>query len=142
MISPEELSQDKQRLIPQAWIEFFRFAIVGLANTIIDFGLFMLLYTKLGVDPILANIFAFLLAVTNSYFLNSRWTFDSSNHSISKSGFIRFIMISSAGLVISITTIMVLDGYMAVEMAKLLATGLTLIWNFTTSKLFIFNGVS
>ncbi len=142
MIPSEELSQDSQRLIPKAWIEFFRFAMVGLVNTTIDFGLFMLLYAKLGFDPILANIFAFLLAVTNSYFLNSRWTFDSSKHSISLSSFIRFVMVSSAGLAISITTIILLDGYIAVEIAKLLATILTLLWNFTTSKLLIFNGVS
>jgi len=136
------MTRERQGVLPQSVIEFFRFAVVGVINTMVDFGLFMLLYTQMGIKPIMANILAFLLAVTNSYLLNTKWTFDSSKHSISISGFGRFALLSSGGLAISVTTIVLLDGYVSVEIAKLMATGLTLIWNFTASKLLVYNGVS
>lgn len=120
-------------------LEFIRFGLVGVVNTAVDFAVFVLLYRWLGLDPLLANGMAFLLAVTNSYLLNHHWTFRQHNHALSLSGYARFVALNSGGLLIGTLAILLLGGLMSLEYAKLIAAGITLLWNFTSSKLFVFN---
>ncbi len=120
-------------------LEFIRFGLVGVVNTVVDFVLFVLLYRVADIDPLLANGIAFLFAVTNSYLMNHRWTFRRSGGSISLVAYLRFVALNTGGLLIGTTAILLLKGVMPLEFAKLIAAGLTLIWNYTCSKLFVFN---
>ncbi|MGE0748855.1 MAG: GtrA family protein, partial [Rhodospirillales bacterium] len=54
---------------------FVRFATVGLVNLAIDMAIFSALHFGLGVALIPANTVAFVVAVTNSFFMNRQWTF-------------------------------------------------------------------
>ncbi|MES9903054.1 MAG: GtrA family protein [Sedimenticola sp.] len=119
--------------------EFIRFGIVGVVNTAIDFGLFILLFWGLGLEPLVANALAYLLAVTNSFFLNHSWTFRIDNSAISLISYGRFVVFNSFGLFLATLAILFLSDFIRAELAKLLAVGLTLVWNFSTSKLFVFN---
>lgn len=119
-------------------LEFFRFGLVGLVNTSVDFAIFLLLYRGLDADPLAANCIAFLIAVTNSYLLNRHWTFRASSAPLSMANYARFLVVNSGGLVIGTLAILLLKGLLLVEWAKLIAAGLTLIWNFSTSKLLVF----
>ncbi len=116
---------------------FIRFGLVGVINTGVDLGVFSLLYRVADLDPLLANGIAFFLAVTNSYVLNHHWTFRQSN-SISFSAYTRFVVLNIGGLLIGTLAILMLGEFMALEFAKLIATVVTFIWNFITSKLFVF----
>jgi putative flippase GtrA len=120
-------------------LNVLRFGLVGVVNTAVDFAIFVLLYRWAGLDPLLANGMAFVLAVTNSYLLNHRWTFRRHNRALSFSGYARFVALNSGGLLIGTLAILLLGRLMPLEFAKLIAAGLTLLWNFTTSKLFVFN---
>src|SRR5262249_61390584 len=51
------------------------FAMIGVVNTGIDFGVFTFTYYYLGWPIILANPTAWLIAVSNSYTMNSMITF-------------------------------------------------------------------
>jgi putative flippase GtrA len=102
----------------------------------------MLLYSGIGLDPIVANIIAFAVAVTNSYFMNLSWTFQQQKDSISLSNMIQFVLVNSGGLLITIAILVLLNGMVAVPVAKLTAILATLIWNFTFSKLIIFSNLS
>lgn len=55
--------------------ELVRFSIVGVINTGVDLGLFLLLTRLAGIDPLLANIFSFTAGAANSFLLNKYWTF-------------------------------------------------------------------
>ncbi len=120
-------------------LEFLRFGLVGVINTLIDFVVFVLLYRLTDIDPLLCNGIAFLVAVTNSYLLNHSWTFRGSGSTLSFRAYIRFVMFNAGGLLIGSLAILLLGEFMPLEFAKLIAAGLTLIWNYTCSKMFIFN---
>jgi putative flippase GtrA len=52
-----------------------RFGLVGGLNTLVDFVVFAALHVGLGTPLVLANVLAWLVAMTNSYVLNTRFTF-------------------------------------------------------------------
>jgi len=120
-------------------LEFMRFGLVGVINTAVDFGVFVLLYRVGGLDPLLANAIAFLVAVTNSYLLNHHWTFHRPHSTLSFFAYIRFVALNAGGLLIGTLAILWLGKLMPLEFAKLIAAALTLLWNYTSSKLFVFN---
>src|SRR5690349_18258772 len=51
------------------------FAFVGLVNSAVDFAVFSFCYYYLGLEIVVANTAAWLVAVTGSYVLNSTITF-------------------------------------------------------------------
>ena len=120
--------------------KIFRFAMVGVVNTLIDFIVFLLLIHKANFDPILANILAFLISATNSFFMNSRWTFGVKNIAIYRIStlYIHYLLVNSIGVLISTTSIFFLSKFVTVEGAKLIAILLAFAWNFTASNFLIF----
>ncbi|MGH3724759.1 MAG: GtrA family protein [Mycobacterium sp.] len=52
-----------------------RFLITGGFSAVIDFGLYVLLYKALGVQPDLAKAISFIAGTTTAYLINRRWTF-------------------------------------------------------------------
>ena len=117
---------------------FIRFGLVGVVNTAIDLGVFALLYRTAELEPLLANGIAFFIAVTNSYLLNHYWTFRLPGSSISFSAYIRFVVVNIGGLLLGTLAILMLGKYIPLELAKLIAAGVTFLWNYTSSKLFVF----
>jgi putative flippase GtrA len=58
-------------LTTQAW----RFLVTGGLSAIVDFGLYVLLYKAVGLDPDLAKTLSFIAGTTTAYLINRRWTF-------------------------------------------------------------------
>ncbi|MCW2516362.1 MAG: putative rane protein [Mycobacterium sp.] len=58
-------------LTTQAW----RFVVTGGLSAIVDFGLYVLMYKALGVQPDLAKTLSFIAGTTTAYLINRRWTF-------------------------------------------------------------------
>ncbi len=57
------------------WIQLFKFACVGGTGTVLNLAVFSLLAVGLGVHHLVAATIAFLVAVTNNFWLNRHWTF-------------------------------------------------------------------
>jgi putative flippase GtrA len=53
----------------------FRFVVTGGLSAVVDFGLYLLLYKGLGMQPDLAKTFGWMAGTTTAYLLNRRWTF-------------------------------------------------------------------
>lgn len=135
------------RKIPLAW-QFSKFALVGTLNTAIDFGVLNLLITLTGITSgpsiIPLNAFAFSVAVVNSYFWNKKWVFADAK----RGDFVVFFIVTTIGIAINsgilyaVTTfiepIIVTDRTLWANIAKVLATGLSLIWNFAGYRLVVF----
>lgn len=115
-----------------------RFAIVGTINTAIDFGLLFLL-TFLGLPKIAANTVSTGSAFVFSFFANKKYTFKSTNKNI-KYEIISFIIITLFGLwvlqngiiwlITPLIKNIVSQEQLALFATKLLATTVSLVWNY------------
>jgi|SRR3989304_9957190 len=128
--------------------QFSKFALVGVLNTAIDFGILnlMILLTGItsGIGIIPLNIVSFSAAVTNSFFWNKKWVFQSPK----EANFITFFVITLIGLVINSSIVYIITTFVPpvfvesetlwANLAKVLATGVALFWNFTGYKLIVF----
>lgn len=62
-----------------AFIQFVKFCLVGISNTIISFGIY---YFFVAINPklyILGNVIGFIASVANAYFWNSKFVFKKQN---------------------------------------------------------------
>jgi putative flippase GtrA len=111
---------------------------VGVVNTLIDFGVLnalLLLTEETGGMALLAcNAVAFLCANLNSYFANRTWTF-AGPEAASLNEFGVFLGIAFLGLLINSLVLWLLTsglpsslGY--INLAKIGATGVSMVWNF------------
>lgn len=57
------------------WLQLLRFAVVGGSGFVVNLVVFSLLVHPGGQDYRLANVAAYLVAVTNNFAWNRRWTF-------------------------------------------------------------------
>lgn len=88
------LSNTKERT------RFFRFAIVGAAGAVVDFGVFNLLTLAASFPAVIASIISFITAVASNFTWNRLWTYpDSRSKTISKQ-MLQFIAVSAIGLAI------------------------------------------
>jgi len=79
-------------------LEFFKFALVGVLNTVIGYGMYyILLHLKFHYLP--ALIISFMLGLMNSYFCNKYWVFTSEQHF--KRELPKFIIVYTATLSIN-----------------------------------------
>ena len=126
--------------------EKFRFGIVGIANTALDFAILFLL-VSLGLDRIPANYISTSIAFVFSFFVNKSFTFKSTGGNAKKQ-FALFIIITIFSLwVIQPIVILVvswvigglgLSSAVVLFIAKLFATVASLIWNYIFYSRFVF----
>ena len=127
----------------------FRFAVIGGFNTILDFIILFGL-TVVGVSSVVANIFSTGVTFILSFILNKKVTFKSGNRT--KSELIRemilFTIVTLFGLwVIQSGVIYFVSGLLrsfslndsiVLFLAKIIATGFSLVWNFVLYKKVVF----
>ena len=58
----------------EIFFQFFKFALVGLLNTAISYGTYVIL-VNIGTHYVLANVLGFSLSVFNSYYWNNKYVF-------------------------------------------------------------------
>ena len=115
------------------------FAMIGLVNTGIDFGVFTFTYYYLGWSIFVANPIAWLMAVSNSYVLNSMITFAAeTGRRLSPRAYITIILTQTGGLIANTTTVFILSYFVPAWMAKIPAIGASFIIDFTLSHLVVF----
>jgi len=112
--------------------KFLKFGIVGFSGMIIDFSITFLLKEKLKVHRYISSSAGFTVAASSNYILNRIWTFESVNPRILNE-YSTFVIISIIGLGINNLFLFIFERKMNFYFAKLLATGVTVIWNFTAN---------
>jgi putative flippase GtrA len=87
------------------------FATVGLVNSLVDFGVFWMAVQHFAMPIVPANVLSWLVAVSNSYVLNSFITFSrESKGELRWRTYATFLAAGVAGLVINTTTLVVAVG--------------------------------
>ena len=115
------------------------FAMIGVVNTGIDFGVFTFTYYYLGWPIILANPTAWLIAVSNSYTMNSMITFAAeTGRRLNVKAYITFMLSQAGGLIANTTTVFIVSQFVPAWMAKIPAIGASFIVDFTLSHLVVF----
>jgi putative flippase GtrA len=133
--------------------QFLKFAVIGVINTGVDFGILNLLVWITDTskdDPklIFLNIISFSIAVVNSYWLNKKWAFQDQGSGDTGKKFSKFLIVSIIGVAINTTVLKFisanvdplfgLNDQLWINVAKIVATGISLIWNFIGYKLLVF----
>lgn len=126
--------------------EKFRFALVGGFNTALDFGILFGL-SALGVDKIVANYVSTSVSFIFSFFANKTFTFKAKSGNARRE-FISFIIVTLFGLwvlqplvITAVTQLLAttaLDDTAMLLIAKLLATIVSLIWNYVLYSQVVF----
>ncbi len=133
-------------------IQCGEFLAVGTLNTMIDFGTLNFLSWLTGIyggarlAPI--NVPGLLLALANSYLLNKHWTFKTPSHTRSGHEMGRFVLVSLVGMSLNTAILVALTRFTTAplaftpqlweNLAKALATGGALAWNFVGYKYLVF----
>jgi putative flippase GtrA len=56
-------------------VQFVKFGVVGVSNTLLSFGVYTVLLKVVGVWYLAASAIAFAIGAINGFLLNRRWTF-------------------------------------------------------------------
>lgn len=132
--------------------QFSVFVVIGGINTAIDFAVLNIAIYMSGITSgfglFILNTISFLVAVINSYFMNKYWTFQDVTRNQEETKFAQFIGVSLVGSGINSSIVAGITSFIApvfgispvlwANVAKLFATGISLIWNFVGYKLFVF----
>lgn len=153
----------KRHIKKAASLQSVRFALVGIANTILDFVILNLLVTVVGLPRVPANTISATVAMVGSFIANRKLVF---KHQAGGSAadyrrqIILFIVVTVAGLYIlqngiiylltevwtwpldtaaDIFTIFDRD-FIYTNGSKAIATAFSLVWNFVLYKRLVFKG--
>jgi putative flippase GtrA len=123
---------------------------VGVVGTAVDFGLLVALRELLGFPTLPANCLSYAAGVVNSFVLNRLWTYPDSRQKVPLVQLAQFAAVSMGGLILNSGIVAGMElllrsvdglqehGYL---IAKVVATAVTLIWNFLANRVWTFNDV-
>jgi putative flippase GtrA len=124
-----------------------RFMLVGIAGTLVDFTVFALLHTQIGMSALLANSLSYSAGILNNYFLHRYWTFAHRPQRGTGRQFSQFVGVSLSALLINNLIVLLFAPSLGklfagdvagVYLAKVCAIGVGMIWNFLANHLWIF----
>ncbi len=143
---------------------FIKFSIVGTIGAVVDFGTLYLLHVVVGLPIVLANTCSFTAAVLSNFTWNRYWTYPDSRSKPIRTQLLQFFVVNAAGWGIN-TGILVLLRYPCVSLvegvgarlalsiggemayklgynlAKAVATGVVLFWNFFVNRYWTYSDV-
>lgn len=120
--------------------EFFRYAVVGASGIFVNIFYLYTLTESLGIYYLLSEIFAFSIATFSNFIFNKIWTFrENMNYRFVMKG-IKFFVVAGVALVVNLFFLWFFTEVMGIYylFSQILASGFTLIVNFTGNKLWTF----
>lgn len=120
-------------------LQIIKFGGVGALCFVIDYGILFVLTEFVGLYYLLSSAISFTISVIVNYILSILFVFDTNTENNGIRNFVLFVIFSIIGLLLT-TGIMKLGvdilswNYMFV---KIFATGIVMVYNFITRKLFL-----
>lgn len=136
-----------------------KFSLVGIFNTLVDYGVFYIVLAFLKLDKSIAQVFATVVAMCGSYIINKHWTFKSKGNT--KTQIVKFILTNVVSMLCTIIFMDIfhellhihewvnsllaligitykLDGDIAIMFCKVGASVVSLVVNFLGNKFWVF----
>jgi dolichol-phosphate mannosyltransferase len=125
---------------PASWWQLAKFGIVGGSGYLINLVVFAVLAGVFDVHHLAAAIGAFVVAVSNNFFLNRHWTFEPGERPAHFQA-ARFFAVSLASLGINLVVLeLLISGDVVGELpAQAIAVAVAMPFNFLGNKLWTFD---
>ena len=119
--------------------QLFKFGIVGVLATLLEWILFYVLTNIIHIHYGISTAIAFLISTIFNYYLSVKYVFDVDKEKSKKRNFIIFVIFSIIGLGLNelILWISIEKLHIYNMIGKIIATGIVMIFNFITRKLFL-----
>lgn len=132
--------------------QIIKFGIVGLFCFLIDFGITTGFTNLLGIHYLISKFLGFVVSAVVNYLLSIKFVFTQKKEMDKKKEFTVFLILSAFGLFINeIVMYLCIDGIYArsgqlqelvshanmVALSSILATGIVMVYNFFSRKLFL-----
>ena len=115
------------------------FALVGLVNTAVDATVFFLMLAYVTPSLIVANVSAWLIAVTGSYVMNSFTTFAAeTGRELRLKDYARFLGSGLAAVIATTVTVVIAANFLPVWAAKAVAILVSFAVNFSITHFVVF----
>lgn len=119
--------------------QILKFLVVGGTAFIIDYGVLIFSKEILKLSIPISSALGFIISVIYNYIASVKWVFDVDKEKSKKKNFILFILFSVIGLII--TEIIMIVGsdilHFEYKLVKIFATGIVMVFNFITRKIFL-----
>jgi len=124
---------------PESWWQLMRFVAVGASGYIVNLMVFALVVRVLDGGHRLAAVAAFLVAVTNNFAWNRRWTFVAHGGHVGSQAW-RFLLVSVGAFVINLVLLeLLINAGMDELAAQAIAVAAATPFNFLGNKLWTFD---
>ena len=128
---------------------FIKFSLVGAVGAIIDFTLLNILRGGLGWELFWANTVSVSAAIISNFIWNRYWTFPESRMRKKRTQLPQFALVNIIGLLINNFIVVGVDALLvphigeplSYNVAKLVAIGIVLFWNFGVNRLWTYKGL-
>jgi putative flippase GtrA len=139
---------------------FFKFAVVGTIGAVVDFGILYVLHALLHWPLVLSNTISFTCAVISNFTWNRYWTYPDSRSKPITSQLRQFFVVNLVGWGINTVILRFLTGPLeglmgtfltaapavvahnyGYNLAKIIATGVVMFWNFFVNRFWTYNDV-
>ena len=122
--------------------QFIKFAGVGAAAFVIDFGVMVFLHEVVGLGEVVSATLSFIVSVVFNYFASMHYVFSHKDDMSRKREFAIFVVLSVIGL--GLTDLLMwlgtdLAGF-DYRLVKVGATAIVTVYNFVTRKIFLDGG--
>jgi putative flippase GtrA len=136
--SPSSVAGPAARLRSPLLVQFVKFGIVGVSNTLLTFAVYGLLLKVFGVWYLAASAVGFTAGATNGFLLNRRWTF--SGHVGDALTPVRWAVVQGCGLGINegLLYLFVHDARLDKLLAQACATAVVTVSTFFANRAWTF----
>lgn len=119
--------------------QFTKFGVVGVICTLIDYAIMIALVELFNVPYLIACAISFSVSVVINYILSMRFVFASRDDLSKQKEFVIFAALSIAGLLLTELFMWVMVDMMSIHymFSKILVTGIVMVFNFVTRKIFL-----
>lgn len=134
---------------PRELVRFLKFAVVGAIGMVVDLTILNLMHKVFGLPLLVANTISFSTAVLSNFTWNRLWTFPESRQRPLVPQLAQFALVNIIGLAINNLVLWLV--YTAIKsfipdpldynLAKIVAIGVVLFWNYGVNRLWTYRGI-
>ena len=119
--------------------QIVKFGLVGIISFLIVYGVFWFLHNVIGIYYLFANACSFSVSVIVNYILNLKYVFISSEEANKRKEFFIYIVLNIIGLGFNQLIMKLCVDFVKIAplIAKIIATGVVMIYNFISRKILI-----